>query len=283
MRRREFITVLGGTAIWPFVALAQQAARTRRIGILLYSQEEKSAISPMLRGLEALGYIDGKNIAIEYRDAEGKAERLPLAADELVRLNPDVIFARGGELAPVVKKATSTIPIVVLVSNDPVESGIVASLRRPGGNITGVTYVHDMLAGKSVELLKDTVPAISRVAILWNPDHADPEFRESQRAAHELGVRLQSLEVSKPSDYEGAFQAALREQAEALIVIGGRFQFLNRHRISDFVEKNRLITVGVPEFLMEIGGAFELRAQRVRAISAIRDICGQNPQRRQAD
>jgi putative ABC transport system substrate-binding protein len=170
------------------------------------------------------------------------------------RLNPDVIFARGGELAPVVKKATSTIPIVVLVSNDPVESGIVASLRRPGGNITGVTYVHDMLAGKSVELLKDTVPAISRVAILWNPDHADPEFRESQRAAHELGVRLQSLEVSKPSDYEGAFQAALREQAEALIVIGGRFQFMNRQRISDFVEKNRLIMVGVPEFLMEIGG-----------------------------
>jgi putative ABC transport system substrate-binding protein len=157
-------------------------------------------------------------------------------------------------VAPVVKKATSTIPIVVMVSNDPVESGIVASLRRPGGNITGVTYVHDMLAGKSVELLKDTVPAISRVAILWNPEHADPEFRESQRAADQLGVRLQSLEVSKPSDYEGAFQAALREQAEALIVIGGRFPFLNRHRIGDFVEKNRLIMVGVPEFLMEIGG-----------------------------
>jgi putative tryptophan/tyrosine transport system substrate-binding protein len=157
-------------------------------------------------------------------------------------------------VAPVVKKATSTIPIVVMVSNDPVESGIVGSLRRPGGNITGVTYVHDMLAGKSVELLKDTVPAISRVAILWNPEHADPEFRESQRAADQLGVRLQSLEVSKPSDYEGAFQAALREQAEALIVIGGRFQFLNRHRIGDFVEKNRLIMVGVPEFLMEIGG-----------------------------
>jgi putative tryptophan/tyrosine transport system substrate-binding protein len=254
MRRREFITVLGGAATWPLAALAQQPARTKRIGILLYSQEEKRAIIPMLQGLEALGYIDGKNIAIEYRDAEGKAERLPLAADELVRLNPDVIFARGGELAPVVKKATSTIPIVVMVSNDPVESGIVASLRRPGGNITGVTYVHDMLAGKSVELLKDTVPAISRVAILWNPEHADPEFRESQRAADQLGVRLQSLEVSKPSDYEGAFQAALREQAEALIVIGGRFQFLNRHRIGDFVEKNRLIMVGVPEFLMEIGG-----------------------------
>jgi putative ABC transport system substrate-binding protein len=254
MRRREFITAFGGAATWPLVALAQQAARTRRIGILLYSQEEKRAIIPMLQGLEALGYIEGKNIAVEYRDAEGKAERLPQMADELVHLSPDVIFARGGELAPVVKKATSTIPIVVVVSNDPVESGIVASLRRPGGNITGVTYVHDMLAGKSVELLKDTVPSISRVAILWNPDHADPEFRESQRAAHELGVRLQSLPVSKFGDYDAAFQAALREQAEALIVVGGRFQFLNRHRIGDFVEKNRLIMVGVPEFLMEIGG-----------------------------
>ena len=253
MRRREFITVFGAAAAWPLAALAQQAPRMRRMGVLLYSQEEKPAISPMLRGLEALGYTDGKNITIDYRDATGKAERLPLAADELVRLNPDVIFARGGEVAPVAKEATSTIPIVVVVSNDPVATGLVASLRRPGGNVTGVTYVHDVLAGKSVELLKDTVPSVSRAAILWNPDHADPEFRESQRAAKELGVRLQSLEVSKPGDYEDAFQAAEREQAEALIVIGGRFQFLNRHRIGDFVEKNRLIMVGSSVFLMEVG------------------------------
>ena len=121
----------------------------KRIGILLYAKQEQANIDPMLRGLEALGYVDGKNVAIEYRDADGKFERLPEAADELVRLKPDVIFSFGGEQAPIVKKATATIPIVVVVSNDPVESGLVASLGRPGGNITGVTWVHDH-AGRKV-------------------------------------------------------------------------------------------------------------------------------------
>jgi putative ABC transport system substrate-binding protein len=255
MRRRDFIAMSGGMiASWPIAARAQQAARMRRIGIFLYSRQEWERISPMLRGLEALGYVEGKNIAIQYRDADGKSERLSEAANELVRLNPDVIFSNGGDLAPIVKKATTTIPIVVVVSSDPVESGIVASLGRPGGNITGVTYVHDQLAGKSVELLKDTVPSVSRVAILWDPNHADPEFRETQRAARALGVQLQSLEVREPGDYEGAFQAAQRERAEALIVIGGRFMFQHRQRIGDFAAKNRLTMVGVPSWLMEIGG-----------------------------
>jgi putative tryptophan/tyrosine transport system substrate-binding protein len=247
----------GGVAaspiVWPLNARAQQPARLKRLGILLLTKEEQALFDPLFRGLEALGYIDGKTIAIEYRDAEGKFERLPELANELVRLNPDVIFSFSGEQAPIVKKATSTIPIVVIVSNDPVATGIVASLGRPGGNITGVTYVHDMLAGKSVELLKDTVPSVSRVAILWNPNHVDPEFRETQRAAQTLGVQFQSLEVRDTGDYEGAFQAAVRERAEALIVIGSRLQSLNRRRIGDFVEKNRLIMVGVPSWLMEIG------------------------------
>ena len=121
----------------------------------------------------------------------------------------------------------------MVVSNDPVESGLVASLARPGGNITGITQVHDMLAGKSIELLKDIVPSVSRVAVLWNPDHADPEFRETQRGSRTLDVRLQSLEVRGPDDYEDAFQAAMRGRAEALIVIGARIQNLNRHRICD--------------------------------------------------
>jgi len=212
LRRREFITLTGGAALaWPLTARAQQAVRMRRIGILLYAKQDQANVSPMLRELEALGYVDGKTIAVEYRDAEEKFERLPLAADELVRLNPDLIFSFGGELAPIVKKATATIPTVVVVSNDPVESGLVASLGRPGGNITGVTWVHDQLAGKSIELLKDTVPSVSRVAILWNPDHTDPEFRETQRASRALNVQLQSLEVREPGDYEGAFQAAERE------------------------------------------------------------------------
>ena len=172
-----------------------------------------------------------------------------------------MIFSFGGDLAPVIKKATASakrprlldIPMAVVVSNDPVEAGLVASLGRPGGNITGLTYVHDMLAGKSVELLKDTVPSVSRVAILWNPNHADPEFRETQRASRTLGVQLQSLEVREPGDFEGAFQALAPERAEALIVIGSRLIALQRRRIGEVCAKNGLILVGVPSWLMESG------------------------------
>jgi putative ABC transport system substrate-binding protein len=254
MRRREFITLLGSAATWPLAARAQQSVRMRRIGILLYTKQEQANVSPMLRELEALGYVDGKNVVIEYLDADGKYEQLPLAADELVRLNPDLIFSFGGELAPIVKKATATIPIVVVVSNDPVESGLVVGLGRPGGNITGVTWVQDQLAGKSVELLKDTAPSVSRAAILWNPNHTDSEFRETQRASRALEVQLQSLEVREPGDYDGAFQAAERGRAEALIVLGSRLMFQNRQRIGDFAAKNRLIMVGVQSWLMEVGG-----------------------------
>jgi putative ABC transport system substrate-binding protein len=254
MKRRDFIALCGGAAMgWPLAARAQSLGRMRRIGILLFAGREQEGIGPFLQGLEALGYIDGKTVAIEYRDAAGKYERVPELADELVRLNPDVIFSFGGDLAPAIKKATATIPIVVVVSNDPVEAGLVASLARPGGNITGLTFVHDMLAGKSVELLKDTAPWVSRVAILWNPNHADPEFRETQRGAGALEVQLQSLEVRQPGDFEGAFQAAERGRAEALIVIGSRLIALHRRLVGDFAAKNRIILVGVPSWLMEVG------------------------------
>src|SRR5262245_29398352 len=254
MNRREFIALIGGATAWPPVALSQQPpARLRRIGILLFSDADRATINPFLRGLEGLGYIDGKTVTIDYRDAEAIYERLPELADDLVRTNPDVIFSFGGEQAPIVKKATATIPIVVVVSNDPVESGLVAGLGRPGGNNTGVTYIHEMLAGQSVELLKDAVPAVNRVAILWDSRHTDPEFRETLRASRALGVRLQSLEVRGAADFEGALQAAAREQAEALIVTGSRLVTRHRHTIGDFAAKNGLILVGVPKWLMEVG------------------------------
>ena len=253
MRRRDFVALLGSAAAWPLAAWAQQPERLRRIGILRFTNQDQAVINSLLRGLQILGYSDGKNVAIEYRDAEGNYERFSNEVSELVKLNPDVIFSFGGEQAPVVKAATSSIPIVVVVSNDPVESGLVASLARPGGNITGVTYVHDMLAGKSVELLKDTAPWVSRVAILWNPRHVDPEFRETQRASRLLDVQLQSLEVRAPSDFEAAFQAAVRDRAEALIVIGSRVMFLNRQLIGDFAATHRLILVGVPRWLIAVG------------------------------
>jgi len=255
MKRRDFISFVGGAAAtaWPLAARAQQAKRMPKVGILLFAQADLGVIDPFVRGLETLGYVDGKTVSLEYRDAGGNYERLPRLADELVRLNPDVILSFGGDLAPVIKKATSTVPIVVVVSNDPVEAGLVASLGRPGGNITGLTYVHDALAGKSVELLKDTVPSVSRIAILWNPNHADPEFRETQRASRALGVELQSLEVREPADFEGALQAAGRERAEGLIVIGSRLIWLHRQLIGDACARHGLILVGVPSWLMEIG------------------------------
>jgi putative ABC transport system substrate-binding protein len=222
-------------------------------GVFLFAKSDQMVISPFIKGLESLGYVDGKNVSIEYRDAGGNSERFSEVAEELVRLNPEVIYSFGGDISSAIKKATSTIPIVVLVSNDPVESGLVASLGRPGGNITGLTQVHDMLAGKSVELLRDVAPSISRVAILWNPDHADPEFRETQRASRTLGVHLQSLEVRQAGDFDDAFQAAEREKAEALIVIGSRLMALNRQRIEQFAAKNKIILLGVPSWLMQMG------------------------------
>jgi putative tryptophan/tyrosine transport system substrate-binding protein len=259
VRRRDFISsaLLSGAALTlPPVALAQQAVRAPRIGILLYSKDDKATINPFLHGLESLGYVDGKNLAIEYRDAAGNYDKVPEVANELVRLNPDVIFSFGGDLAPTIKKATTTIPIVVVVSNDPVESGLVESLGRPGGNITGLTFVDDQLAGKSVEILKDIAPKVSRVAMLWNPNHTDPEFRETQRASRILGIQLQSLEVRVSGDFDVAFQAAERERAEALIVADGRFMFLHREEIGDFALLDGLIVAGTPSFLMQIGALF---------------------------
>ena len=254
MRRRDFFLGLGTLTLACRSRRAQQAARIPRIGILLFAKDDLAVINPMLRELEALGYVDGKTVAIEYRDAGADYERLPSVADEVVRLNPDVIFSYGGEQAPILKRATSTTPIVVVVSNDPVASGLVESLPRPGGNITGLTYISDQLAGKAVELLKAAAPSLSRIAVLWNPNHTDPEFRETSRIAPLLSVKLQSLEVRIADDFDDAFQAAKRENAEALIAFGSRLMFLRRRQIGDFAAQNRLILVGTPAWIPAVGG-----------------------------
>jgi putative tryptophan/tyrosine transport system substrate-binding protein len=253
MKRRGLVLALAATAMSPLSARAQHSQRVRRIGILLFSDEERAVIRPFLQELQALGYVDGKTVVIDYRDAEARYERLSELAGELVRLNPDVIYSFGGEQAPIVKRATASIPIVVVVSNDPVASGLVASIARPGGNITGTTYVHDGLAGKAIELLKDAMPRVSRVAILWNPDHTDPEYRATQRGAGMLGIALQSVEVRSAADLDPGFRAVLRERAEALIVAGSRLLHRHRHRIGEFASKNGLAVVGTPKWLLEVG------------------------------
>ena len=226
-------------------AQAQQPAKISRVGVLLYGTPENDPnVAAFRQNMRDLGYIEGKNLSVEYRFAGGKPERLTEIAAELARLNPDVILALGGDVVPSAQKATKTIPIVMWVSNDPVQSGIVASLAHPGGNITGITLILDELAGKRLELLKEIAPRISRVAVLWNPDHADPEFREIQSAAQAMKVRLQSLQVRRGEDFDGQFEAATKAKSQALIVVSSRLINFQRQRILDYAAKSRIPLVG---------------------------------------
>lgn len=245
MRRREFITLFGSAAVWPFAARAQQSARMPRLGVLLYStpQEDPQAKS-LQQGLRDLGYIDGQNISIEYRFAEANAERLPDLAADLVRLKPDVLFPIGGDVAPFVSKATQTIPIIFVMSADPLQLGLVASLARPGGNATGFTFLQDELASKRLELLKEVAPRISRVAFLSNPDHPDNELRVAQRAATALGVHLQPIEMRGPHDLDGALQAVTKATVDALYVVASRQTVASIPRIVNYATKNELPLAG---------------------------------------
>jgi putative ABC transport system substrate-binding protein len=215
-----------------------------RLGVLLFgSPGGDPNLAAFRQGFSELGYVEGKNVTTVYRYAEGKPERLVTLATELVGLKPDVILALGGDVAPFVRTATSTIPIVMAVSQDPVQAGLVPGLARPGGNITGVTFLSFELAAKRLHFLKEAMPALSRVAVLWNPNHVDPEYRETQAAGRVLGIHVQSLEVRGPGDFEAAFQAAIAERAEAIIVVSSRLMSLNRQRITDFATRQRLALV----------------------------------------
>ena len=228
MRRRKFIALVGGAVVAVPIARAQQLARIPRLGVLLYSTPQADPqIKFVLQGLRDLGYLEGRNIAIEYRFAEGKPERLSELAAELALLKPDVIVAVGGDVAPVAKRATQTIPLVFVSSADPEQLGLVASLRRPGGNATGITLLQDALATKRLELLKEMAPRISKVAFVTNPDHPDNEAREARRAALALGVDLLSLEVRNTGDFERAFRAIIEARADSLYVVSSRHTVLN--------------------------------------------------------
>lgn len=237
--------LLAGMALVVLAALplaeAQPARKPARVGVLLFSTPVGDAnLAAFRRGLAELGYVEGRNLELLYRYADGRPERLPALAAELAALSPDLIFAMGGDVAPFARTATSTIPIVVAVSNDPVQAGLVASLARPGGNVTGVTFISSDLAAKRLQLLKEAAPGISRVAVLWNPDHVDPEYRETQAAGRVLGIRIQSLEARHPDDFDAAFRAAAAEGAQALVVVSSRLTTFNRQRIIAAAARQRL-------------------------------------------
>ena len=241
MNRRAF---LGALAIFAApIAAAQQSTKTVRLGVLLFGTPDTDAFPVIRRGLTALGYVEGRNIVFEHRYADGKPERLPELASDLVRSKPDLIVVAGGDVAPFAKRATSTIPIVFITSADPVQGGLVASLAQPGGNLTGVTFISSDLAAKRLQFLKEATPGITRVAVLWNPDHPDNEYPATLAAGRSLGVQVQSLEARGPDDFASAFAAATRERMEAVIVVSSRLMSLNRVRILDRAAQNRLLLV----------------------------------------
>jgi putative ABC transport system substrate-binding protein len=243
MRRREFIGLLGGAAAWPLAAHAQRAGKPApRVGVLLYGTAETDPnYGSFRRGLSELGYVENQNIELEPRFAEGKPERLPVLARELVAAKPDLIYVIGGDVAPFVRGATSTIPIVMAVSNDPVEANLVASLQRPGGNITGVTFVSADLAAKRLQFLHELAPQLARVAVLWNPDHVDPEYWVTQAAGKTMGIQVYSLEARSLADFERAYQTALNVGAEAVIPVSSRLMTLHRAGIIAFADRHRLL------------------------------------------
>src|SRR5262245_12742720 len=245
IRRREFIALLSGAAAWPLAARAQQPARIPRLGVLLLSTPHNDpSMEIARRGLRDLGYVEGQNLAIEYRYAEGRPERLPDLAADLVRLKPDVLFSIGGDVTPAAVKATQTIPIVFTSSADPVRLEFVASLARPSRNATGVTFLLDELASKRLEILKQAAPRVSREGFLWNPDHLDNELSEAERAAASLGVGLKPLAVRGPADFDAAFAAAREARVDALYVVSSRLTLLNLGKIVNFAADNRLPLAG---------------------------------------
>jgi putative ABC transport system substrate-binding protein len=245
--RRSFIGTLAGALLAvPLAAEAQQAGKVHRIGILanvpLADPEGARLWGAFIQGFRELGYVEGKNITIEWRFSEGKYERLPELAADLVRLKVDVIVAPATQNVAVAKQATGTIPIVMTGSGDPVGSGLVVSLARPGGNVTGLAVLSTEIVGKQLELLKETVPKVSRVAILWNP--TNPPHRRAlgaaKIAAHSLGIQLHALEAQRPDDLERAFAAMTRERAGALLVLRDGMFLLHSKRIVDLAAKSRL-------------------------------------------
>src|SRR5246500_2792052 len=232
MRRREFLTLLGWAASWPLAARAQQVGKLPTIGFL---GADASAFSPwpaaFVAHLRELGWIENRNVAIEYRWSEGRTERYAEIAAEFVRMKVDVIVTVGSAV-PTVRQATSVIPIVFAVAIDPVANGLVASLAKPGGNVTGLSLQAANLAGKRIELLREVVPQLRRLAIIFNVGNAQPvlEMRATEAAARTLGIEVVPLEIRRVADFTPAFQA-LKGNADALYVAIDQLMVANLMRI----------------------------------------------------
>jgi putative tryptophan/tyrosine transport system substrate-binding protein len=250
------------------IAEAQQQAKVYKIGYLsaqgAWLGSQGGANEVIRRELHALGYVEDKKIVFEYRYADNKLERLLGLADELVGLKVDLLLATSNPAALAAKNATRTIPIVFLGSGDPVALGLVDSLARPGGNITGITSIAEMLAGKRLEILKETIPKLSRVAVLWDPRAPESvqQWKESQLSARELDVQLHSMEVSSADKFENGFNQAAKVRSAAVAGTHASLFTTNRKRIVDLAAKNRLPAIYSREDFVDNGGLMSYGADR---------------------
>jgi putative ABC transport system substrate-binding protein len=290
--RREFIALLTGIVVaWPRGLRAQQPKKIARIGFLetlsFDSPEARVLREVFWQALRELGYMEGTNILVEYRTADGRIERFPEVARELVRLDLDVIVAPNTPAARAVQQATTTIPIVVPVMGDPVGDGLVASLGHPGGNITGLTFLGPELLPKRLTLLKEAFPTVSLVAALWHPGAYGERtmsnmIKETEAAAQALGVHLRLVAVQGPDELDRAFSTIAAERADALIVFPSPMLFNEGRRIVDFAAKHRLPSMSMARQLVEFGGLMSYGAsitdlQRRAAVYVDKIIKGAKP------
>jgi putative ABC transport system substrate-binding protein len=256
--RRAVTVVALALFVAPIATDAQQAGRVGRIGFLGNSTAalEANLVEPFREGLRDLGYVEGRNISIEYRWAEGKYERFPALIAELIALKVDLIVTAGTPASLAVKKATTSVPLVMAAVGDPVGTGLVASLAHPGGNITGLSAIAPELEGKRLELLREVIPGLSHIAVLWNPanQYQMASEREVQAAARILRMKVLSLRVRDPEEFDNAFATILRERPGALLVLADRLFLHHRARIIDFAAKYRLPGVHAYRELVDGGG-----------------------------
>jgi putative tryptophan/tyrosine transport system substrate-binding protein len=258
-RRRVVLLLMAGALTVPFASFAQQPTKSARIGFLAPTSPQvlSTRLQAFRDGLRELGYVEGKNLQLEVRWGEGKLERLPTLADELVQAKVDVIVAATSPAVVAARQATQTVPIVMPVSSDPVRDGLVASLARPGGNITGFSMMAPELGQKQLQLLEELFPNVSRaVAVLWNPAYVGmrARFEQAQVAAPAVGLTVRSVEVRDTHELDVAFEAIIREHPDELLLLVDPFTFSQRARIVEFAAEQRLPVIYESSDFVDVGG-----------------------------
>jgi putative tryptophan/tyrosine transport system substrate-binding protein len=259
MKRRDFVTLLGGAAAaWPLAVRAQQSGKVYRIGLLETAPAASNAANfdALRKGLRELGYVEGQNLVLDYRSVDGRPERFPHLAAELLRLNVDLIVTRGTPAVMAVKNATGTVPVVMAASGEPVGTGVVAGLARPGGNVTGLSALTSELVAKRLELMREAVAGIRRIAFLFNMGNpiAPSSWGEFKTAAPSLNLEAQLLDVRKSEDLVQAFDVAIAQRADAILVGNDTVMLANRGQVVELAAKHRMPAMYHAREFVDAGG-----------------------------